>query len=347
MKRSWLAGLVATSLLAGIVPPQSVHAEDKVNEKKEKLKSIKEKKDEIKESIDQLKEKIRPRKEKVEGLEKKISETNKKIHQAEVKKEKNKKQLKYYERLFKNRIRLMYEQGELGSMQALFESENFSDFLERFETLRLIVMRDRSLFDQYDKIRKEQDALKQKHLKLADKQKEEAEKARKLYDEVNKEIQKTEKKLQSLNAKESSIQSELDKLTLVDASLYPFKFASTAGVDPWGFFNRQCTSFVAWRMNQHGQKFSNTMRGGHFGNAENWDDNARAIGMSVNQSPSVGAIAQFDPGASNAGSVGHVAYVTDVNGSTVSIEEYNMDTPLGYGKRTLPVSGVSNFIHVD
>ncbi|SFS71732.1 CHAP domain-containing protein [Marininema halotolerans] len=346
MKRSFLVGFLAACLLVGTMPAEHTFANSKVDSKKSKLKDVKKEKEKAKEAIEELKKEIQPSKEKVEEIEKKISETNKKIHEAEKEKKKNEEKLKYYEHLFKDRFKLMYQQGEMASMQSLLESKNLATFLERFETLRLILMRDHALFDKYDQIRRKQEALKEKHEELAKEQKNEAEKARKIYEKVQKEMEKTREKLSKLDDQADSIQSELDRLTMVSASLYPYKFAGTAGVDPWGFYNRQCTSFVAWRMNQHGLKFTNSMRGGHFGNAGHWDENARAIGMKVDQVPRVGAIAQFNPGVSRAGSVGHVAYVTDVNGSSVVIEEYNMETSHGYGKRVLPASGVSNYIHV-
>ncbi|SDW95818.1 Surface antigen [Marininema mesophilum] len=349
MKRSFLVGILAASLLGGLMPIESTHAHaasDKVDSKKSELKVVKKKKEQVKEEIEKLKEKIKPSKEKVEKIEKEISKTNKKIYEAEKKKKENEEELKYYEQLFKDRLKLVFQQGEMGTLESLLNAKSFSSFLDRFETLRLILARDRRLFDKYDQIRKDQEALKLKHKELAEKQKDKAENARKIYEKVQGEIEKTKGKLSKLDNKADSLQSEMDSLTMVSASLYPYKYASTSGVDPWQFYNRQCTSFVAWRMNQHGLKFDNNMQGGHFGNAENWDENARSIGMTVNNKPAVGAIAQFDPGVGGAGSIGHVAYVTEVKGSSVEVEEYNLETPYGFGKRVIPASSVSNFIHV-
>lgn len=102
---------------------------------------------------------------------------------------------------------------------------------------------------------------------------------------------------------------------------YPFRQSNMSSADPWGFFYRNCTSFVAWRMNRDKgitnpyatQYFFNTMRGpngevGKFGNAHNWDNNARAIGFIVDTVPSVGDIAVYDSNGQN-----HVAYVEHVN----------------------------------
>lgn len=122
---------------------------------------------------------------------------------------------------------------------------------------------------------------------------------------------------------------------------YPYKGKS--GVDPWGFYKGECTSFVAWRMNHLGAKFSNNMKGGHFDNAKYWAGNAKRIGFKVDHKPNVGAIAQF-----TGGKYGHVAYVAEVknNGKTIKIEEYNHVYRHGYSVRTISVSSVSNFIHV-
>lgn len=116
-------------------------------------------------------------------------------------------------------------------------------------------------------------------------------------------------------------------------------------VDPWRFYNRECTSFVAWRMNNaNGVGFSNFMVGpngksGRFGNADNWAANARAIGYRVDNTPAVGSIAWW--------SSNHVAWVAKVNGDgTIVIEEYNYGYNGRYNSRTIPANQPSGFIHV-
>ncbi|WP_437593335.1 CHAP domain-containing protein [Sorangium sp. So ce1000] len=116
-------------------------------------------------------------------------------------------------------------------------------------------------------------------------------------------------------------------------------------VDPWNFYYRQCTSFVAWRMNQLGIDFANRMGGGHFGNAEHWDDNAESLGYAVDSSPTENAIAVWEArrGMPN----GHVAVVQYVNGDgTIAIEEYNLHNDGKYGTRTIQASSPDHFIHM-
>jgi len=121
---------------------------------------------------------------------------------------------------------------------------------------------------------------------------------------------------------------------------YPYK-SSCGGVDPWNYYKCQCTSFVAWRINKRlGIKFTNQYKGTNWGNANTWDEAAKRTGVKVNSTPVPGAIAQ-----SNAGSAGHVAWVTAVSGNKVTIEEYNYANKEGYGKRTVDKS-TFNYIHV-
>ncbi|MDR7251690.1 hypothetical protein J2X46_000662 [Nocardioides sp. BE266] len=113
--------------------------------------------------------------------------------------------------------------------------------------------------------------------------------------------------------------------------------------DPWGFVLRNCTSFVAWRLQERNRLagFSNSFGGQHWGNAEHWDDAARALGYRVDHVPAIGAVAQTD-----AGRVGHVAWVSAIGPGTVTIEEYNHSLPGGYGTRTVPVSDF-RYLHLD
>lgn len=113
--------------------------------------------------------------------------------------------------------------------------------------------------------------------------------------------------------------------------------------DSWGFVLRNCTSFVAWRLQERNRMagFGNRFRGEHWGNAENWDDVARRLGYRVDSTPAIGAVAQSD-----AGRVGHVAWVSAIGPGTVTIEEYNHATPGGYGSRTVPV-GEFRYLHLD
>lgn len=121
-------------------------------------------------------------------------------------------------------------------------------------------------------------------------------------------------------------------------------------VDPWNFYNRQCTSFVAWRLNNdRGVPFHNYYLGVHWGNASNWANAARKVGVVVDDKPTPGSIAWWAKGSPGSSS-GHVAYVASVNGTAIGIEEYNWARVGYYGTRVIDRSSKywpSGFLHID
>jgi surface antigen len=120
---------------------------------------------------------------------------------------------------------------------------------------------------------------------------------------------------------------------------------STIGCEPdmWGFYQGQCTSWVAYRLNQlNGTAFKNEFAGVHWGDASNWATAARQAGFHVNSSPALGAVAWFS---------GHVGYVERVNSDgSIVMSDMNKDLHNGFrqavtlkpGERGWP----SSFIHL-
>lgn len=130
-----------------------------------------------------------------------------------------------------------------------------------------------------------------------------------------------------------------DASTLTARGGYPYA-GQCSGIDKWGMTKCQCTSYVAWCLNQAGIAFTYTYDGADFYDANTWDDQARSVGLTVDYNPSVGSVAQTD-----AGQFGHVAYVVAVNGNTITVQEYNFNVPNGYDSRTVDKSMFQNFIH--
>jgi surface antigen len=79
---------------------------------------------------------------------------------------------------------------------------------------------------------------------------------------------------------------------------------------------------------------------GRSGNALNWAKSAKRAGFPVGVVPAVHAVAVFQPGQYGAGRFGHVAYVTAVRGSRITISEANFRGGLGHDKRTVESSGL-------
>ena len=109
---------------------------------------------------------------------------------------------------------------------------------------------------------------------------------------------------------------------------YPSQWRNAAKdslVDDWGEYNRECTSFVAWRLHSR-----NGFEMPFHDNASGWGTDAKARGYVVNTTPAVGSVA-WDPN-------GHVAWVEAVSGSNVTIEEYNINNDGAYHERVVSTS---------
>jgi len=109
--------------------------------------------------------------------------------------------------------------------------------------------------------------------------------------------------------------------------------------DTWLEWNRECTSFAAFRLSSR-----NGFEMPFAANASNWKSRAQSLGYPVNSTPAVGAIAWTST---------HVAWVEAVSGTGVTIEDYNGVDSNGngvygddgtYSERTRPTSNFE-YIH--
>jgi surface antigen len=120
-------------------------------------------------------------------------------------------------------------------------------------------------------------------------------------------------------------------------------------VDPWQFYNRECTSWVAWRLNsENNVDFYNYWKGVHWGDASHWKAAAVAADVRVDDKPNRGAVAWWAAGSAGS-SRGHVAWVQTVGDGAITIEEYNYLHRGAYDTRTISSSSSlwpSGFIHV-
>lgn len=123
--------------------------------------------------------------------------------------------------------------------------------------------------------------------------------------------------------------------TWKDAEPFP-----NSGVDPWGFYYRQCTSYVAWKRASVGKPIP---AWGFLGpaNAKDWPQWGRTFNMTVDDQPEAGAMAVYP-----VGEYGHVMYVEAVvaNGTQVLVSEFNASWEGKYSQSVWPSSALT-FIH--
>ena len=118
---------------------------------------------------------------------------------------------------------------------------------------------------------------------------------------------------------------------------YPYYYKNgSQEIDKWRLYSRQCTSFAAFRLSSvNGFELPAA-----YGNAKDWGYRAKREGYRVDKTPIIGSIA-WD----GSGDYGHVAWVSNVFGDMIEIEEYNYGIREKYNRRLVKASSMSGFIH--
>lgn len=109
-------------------------------------------------------------------------------------------------------------------------------------------------------------------------------------------------------------------------------------LDPWGYYLRNCTSYVAWRVASTGKDMPSGL-----GNGGNWVNSANAYGIETSNRPKVGAAAVF-----SVGYYGHVVYVEEVleGGSKIRVSEYNFVQDGIYSERIMSASVPTGYVYL-
>ncbi len=85
--------------------------------------------------------------------------------------------------------------------------------------------------------------------------------------------------------------------------------------DRWGMYICECVSYAAYKVYAN---YGNMPYWGGIGNANQWVNNARRLGIPYGATPKPGAV-----GISLSGPYGHAVWVESVNGNRVTVSQYN------------------------
>jgi surface antigen len=259
-------------------------------------------------------------------------------------------------------LRALYQDSNISALEMLASSKNFSAFVDKQQYRDSIKDKAQAAVEETKKLKQsltdqqqalDNDIASQKAQQLA-LQNMQQQQSQLLADTQNQEeayqskVAADNQQLQQLYAQRAAAdaQSHVQVSTAAPRSTagkgnvgtvaggsYPYaNLSPDSQVDPWGFYVRECVSYVAWkRRAENRSPFPN-----YWGNAANWVNAAATTG-----SPSAGAIAVYGAGVQSAGSVGHVAYVESVNANgTINVSEYNWK-PYEYTYRTsVPTTGL-------
>ena len=251
-------------------------------------------------------------------------------------------------------IKAMYVDGQISTIEMLATSNNLSEFVDKEEYRNAV---QRNIQDSLARIAKLQNELKMKKVQvdqlIESQRAQEAQLAADRSQQADM-LAYTEGQKASFNnqiAANSSRIAELRRQQAIANSRYSIGSpgagancgggypGSTSGpwgswgcnyaldntIDNWGMYNRECVSYTAFKVNQdflNGRNSRDMPYWGGVGNANQWDDNARAAGIPVDTNPAPGSIA-----ISNVGTYGHSMYVEQVgtmNGQpAVYVSDYN------------------------
>jgi len=102
---------------------------------------------------------------------------------------------------------------------------------------------------------------------------------------------------------------------------YPAKWDAPirqdSSLDNWGMYNRECVSYVAWKVYQ---TYGHMPYWGGVGNANQWVRDARRAGIPTSSVPHVHAVA-----ISMRGYYGHAMWVEKISGDMIYVSQYNYD----------------------
>lgn len=290
-------------------------------------------------------QKIGELRKQIGGLEKQISVDRAKSEELRARIAKAEKELKKQRELLAENLRAMYLEGDISTIEMLASSKDISEFVDKEQYRNSVKDKIASTMQQIDALKRE---LKTKRERL-DKTIADLQKRQDSLDEQRAEVARllsmNTAQRNKLESEINSNNSEISRLRAEQAAANAALFGGGGGYtvgpdtsgylgwvisnygnvhfpnsipDSWGMYLRQCVSYTAWRVANDGKYMP--YWGGH-GNANQWDDNARADGIPVNNTPKRGAI-----GVSNAGYYGHVVYVESVNSNgTINISQYNAD----------------------
>ncbi|MBH8597279.1 murein hydrolase activator EnvC [Thermoactinomyces sp. CICC 10523] len=211
MKRKLIISVLTVCLTISLTPGPlektipTAYATSKAEEGKQKLKDIKSKQSESKAEIAKVQKLIDEKQKGIHEIEARAGALNDQIAKLNKNIEANKKVLEQSRQSLGNKLKRIYLQGSNSYMAQLFAADSFSDFLKRYEVLRLIVESDYQVFNEYMTVQKN---LEKQQAELNEKQKSlaaEMEKANEAVKQYEAELDKHKSELEEYEKQENAV----------------------------------------------------------------------------------------------------------------------------------------------
>lgn len=248
-------------------------------------------------------------------------------------------------------LRTIYKQGEVSPIELMASSKNLSDFVAQREYLDAIKDKVDQNLDKINKLKRELEEKKNKLAILENEQKaqvkniaaQQAAQQNLLAVTQGEEsryqakIGEDKKKIAELRSQQAAaIAAASGNLSYGGSGGYPWAgMPKDGGVDPWGYYWRECTSYAAWKRAAIGRPLPPWGLWG-WADAKTWVSWAQTSGIPTSSSPSVG-----DVGVYQGGYYGHVMIVERVEGSNVWVSQYNAEMQGLYSESSWPISSLT------
>jgi peptidoglycan hydrolase CwlO-like protein len=302
----------------------------------------------------------------INALQQLIDANLTKQHDLQAEIDKNQAELDRQRELLGQDIKSMYVDGQPSSIEILASSKNLSDFVDKEEYRTSVQKKIQDTLKRINDLQVQLGAQKQQVDQLLSEQKDQqsqldsdrATQASMLsYNQsqqaaYNNQISANQAKIADLRRQQAIANSQFNIGNMrgdPGNGGYPSVWANArqdSMVDSWGMYNRECVSYTAYMVHQDylaGKNSRDMPYWGGRGNANQWDDNARAAGIPVDNNPTPGSIA-----ISNSGTWGHAMYVASVgtiNGQqAIYVQQFNAQLTGQYSEGWRYTSGLV-FLH--
>lgn len=334
--------LMAASVLLSLGFP--VHADDfdtQINNLQAKISEQKAALGALQTQADTLENKLAGINAQVTAITNQLELTSAQLRQVNIRIEQLNQQMAKQKAFLANNIKTMYLQSSTSPLEVLLSSESLSDYYNKQEYLEKIKEKIQETLESLLATKKDLDGQQKQLADLTDQQKtqqqalvaQQQEASNLLAQTQGQEaayqsmVVETNKQLQGIvAARAEAIRRAGIKFSSSGCGGYPAVWCNAVQdsmVDDWAFYNRECVSYVAWKRWALGMK----PQPNYWGNAADW---YRYVNSST---PHSGDIIVWRAYANPyVGWAGHVAFVESVNGSTVTMSQFNFDVGTGPGR---------------
>lgn len=290
-------------------------------------------------AIDALNARISSLQSAIDATQAKINDLNAQIAQAQA-------ELDHEKQVLGENIKTMYLEGDVTTLEVLASSNNLSDFVNKQEYRNSVADKIKASVDKISALKAELTKQQQEQQGLLKDQQTQQTELQNSQAQQTAMLNYTEGQKAAYDAQISAANSQISQLRAQQAAYYA-AYARRGGVsgygvgeagnggypsawayatqdtvlDNWGMYNRECVSYVAWKIASTG-RYMPGWGWQSMGNAAQWP--AAASGsIPQGSTPRVGSAAVWGSSA-GLGPLGHVAYVEVVNSDgSIEVSQYN------------------------